>query len=65
MLEARLLAADRESATWQGKSAANNIRPPPHTPHHHHMSAMRPGKHFFVFVVYTFLFDLDFFLIHF
>jgi len=44
MLEARLLAADRESATWQGKSAANNIRPPPHTPHHHHMSAMRPGK---------------------
>ncbi|KAL5238480.1 hypothetical protein ACI65C_005890 [Semiaphis heraclei] len=42
MLEARLLAADRESATWQGKAAANNIRPPPHTPHHHHMSAMRP-----------------------
>jgi len=46
MLEARLLAADRESATWQGKSAANNIRPPPHTPHHHHMSAMRPGINF-------------------
>lgn len=46
MLEARLLAADRESATWQGKAAANNIRPPPHTPHHHHMSAMRPGKKF-------------------
>lgn len=42
MLEARSLAADRESATWQGKSA-NGIRPPPHTPHHHHMSAMRPG----------------------
>lgn len=51
MLEARLLAADRESATWQGKSLGNNIRPPPHTPHHHHMSAMRPGKivHFFGF----------------
>ncbi|VVC37471.1 Cytoplasmic protein NCK,SH2 domain,SH3 domain [Cinara cedri] len=41
MLEARLLAADRESATWQGKPTANNIRPPLHA-HHHHMSAMRP-----------------------
>lgn len=40
MFEARLLAVDRKSSTWQGKSAANNV--PPHTPIHH-MSAMRPG----------------------
>jgi len=58
MLEARLLAADRESATWQGKSAANNIRPPPHTPHHHHMSAMRPGKNSLLWCI-IFLFDLN------
>jgi len=60
MLEARLLAADRESATWQGKSAANSIRPPPHTPHHHHMSAMRPGKKFNFSDLY-FMFDIQLF----
>lgn len=49
MLEARLLAADRESATWQGKSA-NNIRPPPHS-HHHHITAMRPGIENNIFIV--------------
>ncbi|XP_050528711.1 cytoplasmic protein NCK1-like [Daktulosphaira vitifoliae] len=38
-----MLEARSESATWQGKST-NGIRPPPHTPHHHHMSAMRPGN---------------------
>lgn len=42
MLEARRLAVDRESSTWQGKSSTNNIRQPPQTPLHHHMSAMRP-----------------------
>lgn len=49
MLEARLLAADRESATWQGKSP-NNIRPPPHS-HHHHITAMRPGIQNNIFIV--------------
>jgi len=43
MLEARRLAVDRESSTWQGKSSTNNIRQPPQTPLRHHMSAMRPG----------------------
>lgn len=38
MLDVRSVTADRQSASWQGKSGA--IRPPPH-----HMAAMRPhGK---------------------
>jgi len=55
MLEVRLLAVDRESATWQGKTLGNNARPPPHTPHHHHMSAIKPGKifHSFGFIFYV------------
>lgn len=39
MLDARSLTAERESATWQGKT--NGIRPPPH-----HMAAMRSHGNF-------------------
>lgn len=41
MLESRILASDRESATWQVKSTANNIGLPQYN--QKSMSAMRPG----------------------
>lgn len=41
MLESRILASDRESATWQVKSTTNNIGLPQFN--QKSMSAMRPG----------------------